>query len=145
MGRFVAVTATPFVHRLRVRYHECDMQGIVFNSHYYTWIDIAHQELIREVLGPLEVLHGLDADVMVAESSARYFASARFDQQIDIEVTLASLTNTSMTTVHTFRHGDTLLAEGRVRHVCVDRVHWSKRPWPDEVRTAFTPLLDLSG
>jgi len=34
----VAVTATPapFVHRLRVRYNECDMQGIVFNSHNVT-------------------------------------------------------------------------------------------------------------
>jgi len=130
------------VHWLRVRYHECDMQGIVFNSHYYTWIDIAHQELIREVLGPLEVLHALGADVMVAESSARYFASARFDQHIDIGVTLASLTTTSMTTAHTFRHKDTLLAEGRVRHVCVDRESWGKRPWPDEVRAAFAPLLD---
>ncbi|MET0998522.1 MAG: thioesterase family protein [Marmoricola sp.] len=136
------MTAIPFVHRLRVRYHECDMQGIVFNSHYYTWIDIAHQELIREVLGPLDVLHALGADVMVAESSARYFASARFDQEIDSEVTLASLTTTSMTTVHTFRHGDTLLAEGRVRHVCVDREQWGKRPWPDEVRAAFEPLLE---
>ncbi|MCW2828947.1 MAG: hypothetical protein JWQ67_2563, partial [Marmoricola sp.] len=44
---------TPFVHRLRVRYVECDMQGIVFNAHYYTWMDLAHTELIREVLGPL--------------------------------------------------------------------------------------------
>jgi acyl-CoA thioesterase FadM len=25
----------PFVHRLRVRYHECDQQGRVFNAHYF--------------------------------------------------------------------------------------------------------------
>jgi acyl-CoA thioester hydrolase len=134
------VTTTPFVHRLRVRYIECDMQGIVFNSHYYAWMDIAHQELIREVLGPLEVLHGLGVDVVVAESSARYRTSARFDQEIDIEVGLESLTTTSMTTVHTFRHGQTVLAEGRVRHVCVAADSWTKTPWPDEVRAAFTPL-----
>ena len=143
MGRFLGVTASPFVHRLRVRYHECDMQGIVFNSHYYAWIDIAHQELIREVLGPLDVLHGLGADVMVAESSARYLASARFDQEIDIEVTLASLTTTSMTTLHTFRHV-TPSWRRTLRHVCVDRELWSKRPWPEELRAAFTPLLPAS-
>ena len=50
-----------------------------------------------------------------------------------------------MTTVHTFRHGDEILAEGRVRHVCVDRDSWTKTPWPDEVRAAFTPLLDPAG
>jgi acyl-CoA thioester hydrolase len=132
----------PFVHRLRVRYIECDMQGIVFNSHYYTWMDLGHTELIREVLGPLGVLHALGVDVVVAESSARYFASARFDQEIDIGVRLESLTTTSMTTVHTFRHGETTLAEGRVRHVCVKRESWTKTPWPDEVRAAFAPLLD---
>ena len=129
------------MHRHRVRYIECDMQGIVFNSHYYTWMDDAHTELIREVIGPVAVLHALNADVMVAESSARYFASARYDQEIDIEVRLDSLTTTSMTTVHTFRHGETVLAKGTVRHVCVDRVKWAKRPWPGEVRAAFTPLL----
>ena len=122
------------------------MQGIVFNSNYYTWIDVAHTELLREVLGaPVDVLHSLGVDVVVAESSARFFASARFDQEIDIEVRLESLTTTSMTTGYTFRHDQTVLAEGRIRHVCVDRTSWSKTPWPDEVRSAFTPLLQPAG
>ena len=134
------------MHRLRVRYNECDMQGIVFNSHYYTWIDLAHTELLREVVGaPLAVVHALGVDVVVAESSARFFASARFDQEIDIEVRLESLTTTSMTTVHTFRHDEKVLAEGRIRHVCVDQASLAKTPWPDEVRTAFTPLLQPTG
>ena len=136
-----AESPEPFVHRLRVRYIECDMQGIVFNSHYYTWMDLAHTELIREVLGPVDVLHALGVDVMVAESSARYYASARFDREIDIQVDLASLTTTSMTTVHTFRHGDTLLVEGRVRHVAVDPLEFTKKPWPAKVRAVFEPLL----
>ena len=136
------MTPEPFVHRLRVRYIECDMQGIVFNSHYYTWMDLAHTELIREVLGPLDVLHSLGVDVVVAESSARYLASARFDEEIDIEVRLDALTTSSMTTAHTFRRADTVLAEARVRHVAVDPKTLTKTPWPEEVRTAFTPLLD---
>ena len=131
----------PFVHRLRVRYIECDMQGIVFNSHYYAWMDLAHQELIRHVLGPLDTLWQLGVDVVVAESSARYLASARFDQDLDITVTLESLTTTSMTTAHTFRHGPDVLVEAKVRHVCVDRDAWTKTPWPADVRAAFEPLL----
>jgi acyl-CoA thioester hydrolase len=141
LSRFVVVTPEPFVHRLRVRYIECDMQGIVFNSHYYTWMDLAHTELIREVLGPLDVLHSLGVDVVVAESSARYLASARFDEEIDIEVRLEALTTSSMTTTHTFRRADTVLAEAWVRHVAVDPKTLTKTPWPEEVRTAFTPLL----
>ncbi len=131
----------PFVHRLRVRYHECDMQGVVFNSHYYTWIDDAHTEWIRALLGSYKELHRHGVEVMVAESSARFWASARFDEEIDVEVRLESMSTTAMTTVHTFRHDDELLVEGRIRHVCVDGESWKKTPWPDDVRAAFTPAL----
>ena len=140
LGRFSGVSA-PIVHRLRVRYYECDMQGIVFNSHYYAWMDVSHTEWIRALLGPVSELYAHGVDVMVAESSCRFHASARFDEEIDIEVTLESLSNTSMTTVHTFRRDDAVLVVGRIRHVCVSRDSWTKTPWPDAVRAAFSPAL----
>ena len=51
-------------------------------------MDVAHTERIRSVLGPFYVLFSLGVDVVVAESSARFLASARFDEEIDIEVRL---------------------------------------------------------
>lgn len=130
-----------FVHRLRVRYVDCDMQGIVFNAHYYTWMDVAHTELWREALGTLDDLHALGVDFVVAESSARFRAPARFDQDLDIAVQVEALTSSSMTSLHTFRHDGRLLAEGRIRHVCVDAQTWTKTPWPEQVRAAFTPWV----
>jgi acyl-CoA thioesterase FadM len=56
-------------------------------------------------------------------------------------VRLESLTTSSMTTSYTFRHGDTVLCEGRVRHVAVDPQALTKAPWPDSARAAFAPLL----
>ncbi len=133
--------AEPFVHRLRVRYVECDMQGIVFNAHYYTWMDVAHTELIRATVGPLAELNALGADVVVAESSARYLAPAHFDDEIDIEVRLEALSTSSMTTAFTFRRGEHVLTEGRVRHVAVHPETLRKVPWPDAARAALEPLL----
>ncbi len=129
------------MHRLRVRYVECDMQGIVFNAHYYTWMDLAHTELLRALVGPLDVVHALGVDFVVAESSARYLASARFDDLIDIEVVVEALSTSSMTTVHPFRRDDQVLAEGRIRHVCVDGSTYTKAPWPPEVRGPFSTVL----
>jgi len=37
--------AEQFVHELRVRYGECDPQGIVFNANYLAYIDPASGEL----------------------------------------------------------------------------------------------------
>src|ERR671910_1039928 len=33
--------AVPYRHTLRIRYGECDMQGIVFNAHYLAYCDDA--------------------------------------------------------------------------------------------------------
>jgi acyl-CoA thioester hydrolase len=135
--------AQSFTHRLRVRYVECDMQGIVFNAHFYTWMDIAHTELWREAIGPVAGLYDRGCDFVVAESSARFRAPARFDQEVDVVVALESLGSTAMTTTHTFYHQNDLLVEGRVRHVCVDSQSWTKTPWPDDVRAALTPYVGV--
>jgi acyl-CoA thioester hydrolase len=130
--------STPFTHRHRVRYVECDMQGIVFNAHYYTWIDIAHTEWMRHVFGSFEELVGLGVDVVVAESSCRFRSPARFDDQVDIAVGLEDLTTSSMTTTHTFTRAGELLAEGRIRHVAVHPESLTKVPWPAAVRAALS-------
>ena len=44
--------AASFVHELRVRYGECDPQGIVFNANYLLYFDVAFTELWREAVGP---------------------------------------------------------------------------------------------
>ncbi len=137
--------ATSFTHRLRVRYVECDMQGIVFNAHYYTWIDDAYTELWRDAFGTLDALRSLGCDFVVAESSARFRASARFDQEIDVAVAVESMGTSSMATTHTFFHQNKLLVEGRVRHVCVDKETMAKTPWPGAVRTAFSPYVPADG
>jgi hypothetical protein len=40
-----------FVHRLRVRFHECDPQGVVFNAHYFSYFDVALTEMWRAAFG----------------------------------------------------------------------------------------------
>ena len=42
----------PFRHRLRVRWSECDLQGVVFYPNYFAYVDHAITELWREAIGP---------------------------------------------------------------------------------------------
>ena len=41
----------PFTHHLRVRYAECDAQGVVFNAHYLAYFDTSLTELWRAAFG----------------------------------------------------------------------------------------------
>src|SRR3712207_5674038 len=88
-GESVRSRAVPeaFVHRLRVRYSECDPQGVVFNANYLTYFDIALTELWREAIGPYAQMTEGGVDMVVAEARARYLAPARFDELLGIAVT----------------------------------------------------------
>ena len=123
-----------FVHRLRVRYHECDQQGRVFNAHYFAYFDIALTELWREAFGSYEQMLRDGYDVVVADASARFKGAAAFDDEIDVAMTIANLGDTSMTTdIEVLRDGD-VLVQGRMVHVWVDATSYEKSPIPERAR-----------
>jgi acyl-CoA thioester hydrolase len=127
--------AEPFVYTLRPRYSECDMQGIVFNGHYLNYFDCAMTELLRAAFGRgYGELLERGVDMVLAETHIRYRAPARFDEEIMVEVTVAELGTTSLHTTHRVTREGTLLVEGTLRHVIIDRETLAKAPIPDWVR-----------
>jgi acyl-CoA thioester hydrolase len=132
----------PFVHRLRVRYGECDPQGIVFNANYLLYFDVAFTELWRAAVGPWQemVEHGVDA--VVADARLRFHAPARFDDELQLRARIAKLGATSITTdIDVVRDEQTLVA-GTLRHVCVSAATWQKIELPQWVRDGLDRFVD---
>ena len=131
----------PFRHRLRVRYSECDPQGVVFNAHYIAYFDVAMTELWRDTAGSYQEMLAAGTDMVVAEARVRYLAPARFDDEIDVEAEVVRMGNTGMTTQLTIvrAEDDATLVEGELRYVFVDPASGAKKPMPDDVREALAP------
>jgi acyl-CoA thioester hydrolase len=127
----VSPAPAEFVHELRVRYGECDPQGIVFNANYLAYFDVAFTELWREAVGNWDDMVERGYDAVVAEANVRFRAPARFDDVIELRCRVARLGATSLTTEIDVVRDDELLVEGRLRHVIVDRETWSKTDMPD--------------
>lgn len=124
-----------FVHRLRVRYNECDAQGHVFNANYFAYFDVTLTELWREAFGSYGALTAEGIDLVVAETGARFRAPARFDDELEITLEVERLGTTSMVSaIGIARAGDTLV-EGRIVHIFVraDQLG-EKLAIPDHVR-----------
>src|SRR5450759_5929888 len=81
----------PFVHELRVRYGECDPQGIVFNANYLLYFDVAFTELWRAAVGPWQEMVGRGVDAVVAEANLEFRARARFDDELELRAPIGSL------------------------------------------------------
>jgi acyl-CoA thioester hydrolase len=126
-----------FTHRLRVRYSECDQQGIVFNGHYLFYYDVAVTELWRAKFGPYQTMIERGLDLVVAEARLRFVEGARFDEELDIAMPVHYLGTTSMIIKPVFRVDGRLIVDGEVRHVFVDPVTLKKKPMPDDIREAL--------
>jgi acyl-CoA thioester hydrolase len=131
----------PFVHQLRVRYHECDAQGIVFNAHHFAFFDITLTELWREAFGSYDTMVDSGTDVIVADAQATFHASPRFDDLLDIELTIEKLGNTSMVTRFEEKRDGELLVTGRMVHVFITPGVNTKQPIPDDARARLEPYV----
>ena len=131
--------AEPFVHRLRVRYAECDPQGVLFNANYLAYVDHTITELWRAAYGGYQAMLDRGVDIVVAEANLRFLGSARFDDEIAIEVRVAHLGNTSLATEYRFTRDQDVLLNASVRHVFVDRETAVKTRIPDWARAGLAP------
>ena len=126
--------AEPFRHRFRVRYAECDAQSVVFNAHYFAYFDLALTELFRAVFGGYESMLERQVDLVVGEASARFLAPARFDDELEVAVSVTRLGTTGVTTRYELLRDGQLLVEGTLRHVVVNLGTHAKAPIPDWMR-----------
>jgi acyl-CoA thioester hydrolase len=129
----------PFRHRFRVRYAECDPQSVVFNAHYFAYFDLALTELYRDAFGAYQALHDRDIDLVVGEAGARFYAPARFDDELEVAVTVTRLGTTGVTTHYDLLRDGQRLVEGTVRHVVVSLGTYAKTPIPDWLRKGLEP------
>jgi acyl-CoA thioester hydrolase len=131
----------PFVHELRVRYGECDPQGIVFNANYLLYFDVAFTELWRAAVGPWQDMVASGVDMVVANASLRFRQPARFDDVLGLHMRISDLSDTSTTTKLDVMRGDTLLVAGTLEHVCVDAQTWKRTALPGPIAAALGPYV----
>ena len=72
--------------RLRVRWAEVDMQKIVFNGHYLTYIDTAVADYWRAIGLPYPqgYVERYGADLFLRKATVEYLGSARYDEVLTI-------------------------------------------------------------
>jgi acyl-CoA thioester hydrolase len=131
----------PFTHTIRVRYGECDAQGVVFNANWLAYFDILITELWREHVGEYQAMLEQGTDMVVAEATVRYLGPAGFDDEIDFEVTVVRLGNTAMSTRIEATVDGRPVASGDMRHVFIDPATKTKKQVPQAVRDGLEPLL----
>lgn len=106
--------------QVRVRFDETDAMGIVHHGRYLGFLEIARVEWLRKRGIRYADWAAMGRHLAVVEASCKYMQSARFDDLLDIEVTLSELRAASLRFVYVIRRGGVVLTEGMTRHACID-------------------------
>ena len=111
----------PHVAELRVRWTECDPAGIVYFAHYLTYFELGTFEYMRSRganWGVIRERYGFQS-VPRVEAHARFKASARYDDLIEVHTRIGEISRKVITfDSQVYRQADhRLLAEGHIKVV----------------------------
>ncbi len=133
--------AQQFTHRIRVRFSDCDPQGVLFYANHLEYFDVAITELWREATESYDAMTEGGVDIVVAEAGIRYRSPVRFDAEVDVTIELTRLGTTGMTSRLSISDGRQLCSEGDLRHVFVKLGSGEKVTMPAAIRSGLEPYL----
>jgi YbgC/YbaW family acyl-CoA thioester hydrolase len=124
-----------FSSRLRVRWAEVDLQKIVFNAHYLMYFDTAIADYWRAMAIPYEeTMHQWGGDLYVKKASVEYFASARYEDQLDVMLKCVKVGNSSVVFHGAIFRADQLLVTCELIYVYANPATQTSQPVPTEFR-----------
>ena len=119
-----ALTLREPIHRhpCRVLYGDTDSGGVVYYANYLRYFEAGRTEFMRELVASYRELEGQGFILPVVECHVRYKASARYDDLLVIETSLAEAGPLSCRFHYRISREDgKLLVLGYTVHAAVDR------------------------
>ncbi len=126
-----------FVHRLTVRFRDCDLMGHVNNSVYFTYLEQARLDWWRHLGG---MLNSSDATMIVARAECDYRAPAFLDDALEVRVTPGPIGRSSFVIEYEIVNAASgqRIAQARTVSVSVDPETHRPVPVPDAWRAMIT-------
>ena len=106
---------------IRVYWEDTDAGGIVFYANYLKFMERGRTEWLRSLgIGQSALRDESGGMFIVSETSVRYLAPAKLDDELSVTAALEAGGRASLIIAQQARRGDTLLCEGTIRIGWVD-------------------------
>ena len=122
---------------MRVRWKECDVQGIVYYGSYLDFIDVAQAEYYRNLgILPYTEEYRKTFDLAAVKVTLEYKGSAKMDDLIDVYIAVRRIGRTSIVKQSEIYRSSTkdLLVTGETISVNFDSSVGQSRPIPTKIR-----------
>ena len=123
---------------VRVRFAETDAQGVVHNSNYLVWFEMARIAYLEEYAGGYSSIREQGIESFVLESHVRYRLPAHFDDRLTIHARVAELRGARFRFEYEITRDGEVIADGWTSHACVDAKTLRPMRIPPELAAAIS-------
>ncbi len=119
---------------VRVYWEDTDAGGVVYYANYLKFLERARSEWLRGFGFEQDALRDRDGLAFVVRRvEVDYLAPARFNDSLEVTVTLAALGRASLDIEQAVLRGPTRLVTARVKLACVDAVMFKPARIPSPI------------
>lgn len=133
-----------FSKERRIEFRETDMAGIVHFSNFFAYMEQAEHAFLRSVgMGVICEVDGQQISWPRVNAQCNYRVAIKFEQVIEIRVSVEKIGSKSITYAFDFMRGETKVADGKITAVCClfGPENHGKKPESIVIPTAFTEAV----
>ncbi len=130
---------------VRVRFAETDAQGIVHNSNYLVWFEIARVEHLERYAGGYQHLRDLGVEAVVLETHVRYIQPVRFDDRLLVHARCVGMRGARFRYEYAIERDGEIVAEGWTAHATVDAQTMRPTRVPEWLQEAISSAEQSAG
>lgn len=109
-----------FGTEVAVRFAETDAQGVVHNSNYLVWFEVARVAYLAEYAGGYSTIREQGVESFVLESHVRYLQPTHFDDRLTIHARVGEVRGARFRFEYEITRDGDVIADGWTSHACVD-------------------------
>jgi acyl-CoA thioester hydrolase len=131
----------PFRWQSRIRFVDTDASQRIHYTAMFRHFEAAEQDFLRELGTPYADPAFRDVSFPRVHVECDFITEIRYDDIIDIEVTIDRVGTSSFTAAYAVSVGDRPSAKGKITVVCIDKATNRSCPIPDRLREALRSHL----
>lgn len=107
-------------YKVRVYYEDTDMGGVVYHANYLRYIERARSDWVRKLGNDQNAMREAGIVWVVRRIEADYRAAAKFEDELDIETDMVSITGARLVMEQRVKRGDQVIFHAMVTAVCMN-------------------------
>ena len=107
-------------YKVRVYYEDTDMGGVVYHANYLRYIERARSDWVRRLGNDQNAMREAGIVWVVRRIEADYRAAAKFEDELDIDTDMVSISGARLVMEQSVRRGDQVIFHAMVTAVCMN-------------------------